>query len=242
MHRKPRGSTITPPPGLSQGTCKGYRLDKAWAHVRLPSGQDGLRKWTVRAAVAFAACCRPTKALAGALTVAEQERREPHFVCQMFKMASLMYGKEPMGSACAPPSGSRTISSITPAFTRSGAVIFSASVACRAKAALSHHGTKTRGALQSAVPPRPFGTHPQHRYEFTACEPKAAVSNARPSASHEDVQARQHYFHSPKLGVTFAFKKCRPVICPLSFLELQPTRKLWLCSYLANVGLLGSTK
>lgn len=45
-------------------------------------------------------------------------------------MASLTAGKAPMGSAWAPPRGSGMISSMIPKLTKSGGVIFSASVAC----------------------------------------------------------------------------------------------------------------
>lgn len=43
----------------------------------------------------------------------------------------LIAGKLPMGSACAPPSGSVMMSSITPNWTSSWAVMRRASVACR---------------------------------------------------------------------------------------------------------------
>ena len=47
-------------------------------------------------------------------------------------MASLMAGKAPMGSLCAPPSGSGMISSMILKLISSGLVMRSASVACGA--------------------------------------------------------------------------------------------------------------
>ena len=48
----------------------------------------------------------------------------------MDMIASFMAGKAAMGLLWAPPRGSGITASITPKFTSSGAVIFSASVAC----------------------------------------------------------------------------------------------------------------
>lgn len=56
--------------------------------------------------------------------------KEGGHLSQLRTRASLMAGKQPMGSACAPPAGSGTISSITLNFTSSVAVMRSASVAC----------------------------------------------------------------------------------------------------------------
>ena len=74
-----------------------------------------------------------------------------------------MAGKEPIGSACAPPSGSLMMSSITPNLTSSWAVMRSASVACttalhQAQSLDSHGLTQFLQASKPASACQPQGT------------------------------------------------------------------------------------
>ena len=126
-----------------------------------------------------------------------------------------MAGKEPMGSACAPPSGSLMMSSITPNLTSSWAVMRSASVACAVIIIKSQTFYPVQHSNATASSPEPVQSWPDSN------SPRSQCCKRLPATRNCPFQLRAHetLFGNGKQTTTprhaeFFIANVSPTICP----------------------------